>query len=37
MKYSLLIDLGSMARDKQERLIRRTIEILVRGASLECG
>jgi hypothetical protein len=35
MKYSLLIDLRSMPRDKQERLIRRTIEILVQGLSLD--
>jgi hypothetical protein len=35
MKYSLLIDLRSMPREKQERLIRRTIEILVQGLSLD--
>jgi len=34
MKYSLLIDLRGTPRDKQERPIRRTIEILVQGVSL---
>jgi hypothetical protein len=35
MNNSLLIDQRGTPRDKQERLIRRTIEILVQELSLD--